>query len=233
MKIIKKFLKKLLVKYYFKPYTARKVLIGPYRGIKFTVPPALDRFRVFYKEYEPEIFTELKNSIKPGMTIIDVGAHYGIHALYAWKRLRGKGSVYAFEPWWENFEILASNKSANKAESLVIINKALANSAGKGIMQIGKTTGSITLKSFEKNKTSVEITTLDHFCDKIKIKPDLILIDVEGNDDKVLIGGFQIISKYLPMIIVEHHDKQDALLGILKPLPYKEIILQQRHIIFR
>jgi ubiquinone/menaquinone biosynthesis C-methylase UbiE len=47
--------------------------------------------------------------IKPGMTILDVGANIGYFTLIAAKLAGKTGKVYAFEPQPENFRLLVRN----------------------------------------------------------------------------------------------------------------------------
>jgi hypothetical protein len=51
---------------------------------------------------------------------------------------------------------------------------------------------------------TVELTTLDEFCTLQHIdKVDFIKIDVEGYEEKLLIGGSKTIRKFLPVIFIE------------------------------
>ena len=38
--------------------------------------------------------------LKPGMTVLDVGANIGLYSILAAKRVGPGGSVWAFEPSW-------------------------------------------------------------------------------------------------------------------------------------
>jgi FkbM family methyltransferase len=40
----------------------------------------------------------LQDFLQPGMTVLDIGAHYGLYTLLASKRVGNRGSVIAFEP---------------------------------------------------------------------------------------------------------------------------------------
>jgi FkbM family methyltransferase len=61
----------------------------------------LQRTLYFTGTYEPGLLRALRGELEPGDVYVDVGAHVGVHALSAARRLRelaGGGRVVAFEP---------------------------------------------------------------------------------------------------------------------------------------
>src|SRR5689334_14638423 len=61
----------------------------------------LQRTLYFTGTYEPGLLRALAAELRPGDVVADVGAHVGVHALSAGRRLRelgGGGRVIAFEP---------------------------------------------------------------------------------------------------------------------------------------
>ena len=60
----------------------------------------LQRTLYFTGTYEPGLLRLLEHELRAGDTVLDVGAHVGVHALTAARRLRelGGGRVIAFEP---------------------------------------------------------------------------------------------------------------------------------------
>jgi FkbM family methyltransferase len=60
----------------------------------------LQRTLYFCGTYEPGLLRLLEDELRAGDTVLDVGAHVGVHALIAARRLRalGGGRVIAFEP---------------------------------------------------------------------------------------------------------------------------------------
>ena len=93
-------------------------------------------FKHFYLLYKPLYFLfkkrqdahelELvKKLIKPGDTVIDIGANIGFYCRYLSECVGVKGKVYAFEPDKLNFERLKANtKNLNNVE---VFNKAVAS----------------------------------------------------------------------------------------------------------
>ena len=61
----------------------------------------LQRTLYFTGTYEPGLLALIESELRPGDVMVDVGAHVGVHALTAARRLRdlgGGGRVIAFEP---------------------------------------------------------------------------------------------------------------------------------------
>ena len=73
------------------------------RGLRFDLDlrDNLQRTLYFTGTYEPGLLTLIETELRPGDVMVDVGAHVGVHALTAARRLRGLGGggrVIAFEP---------------------------------------------------------------------------------------------------------------------------------------
>lgn len=49
------------------------------------------------------------NALRPGMTVVDGGAHIGYYSVYAAQRVGSGGTVYAIEPSKENRSLLTKN----------------------------------------------------------------------------------------------------------------------------
>ena len=54
-------------------------------------------------------------------------------------------------------------------------------------------------------KTRLLVTSIDHLASQHGIVPDLLKIDVDGYEDKVLLGGMQTIRAHKPVIALELH----------------------------
>ncbi len=69
----------------------------------------------------------------------------------------------------------------------------------------------------------VSLVALDLFVDPERHKVDLLKIDVEGHEAKVLLGGISLIKKYKPVIFFEclSDDAGLAVSSILEPIGYK------------
>lgn len=225
-------MKQLIKKFYFPSGSSRKVFFGPYRGLVFNISNKRDRISIFYKYYEKEISLYLKSIIKQNMQIIDVGAHYGIHVLFIWKLMKGTGNIYAFEPWEENYNLLSKNIESNNAKNIIAVPKAVSSSVKKVRLVEGSGTGEHHIGEVgNESLNSTETVILDNFFVMYNIIPNLILIDVEGHETEVLIGGSKSIKKSKPILIIEHHNQVEKVVHKIKELGYSKYKNMGRHII--
>jgi hypothetical protein len=64
--------------------------------------------------YEPFTVELLRKHLRPGMTVVDGGAHVGFHTLLAARLVGPTGRVFSFEPDLYNFPCLVFNVGKNK-----------------------------------------------------------------------------------------------------------------------
>ncbi len=147
-----------------------------------------------YEKCEIEIF---KNILKPGMTIVDIGANVGLYSVIASKVVGKKGRVYSFEPEPLNYKVLKKNISLNNCQNVLCEQMALGDKSGtaylfKEARSIG-THSMIKKKHGSQEKISVKVTKLDEYFSSTK-KIDAIKIDVEGFELSVLVGARMILK---------------------------------------
>lgn len=144
--------------------------------------------------YEPETTQLFRSLIRPGMTVVDLGAHIGHYSLLAAQALGSHGTVYAFEPQPYNFMLLKKNIEANGYEDTIVpIPKAVARSSGTLELFVGKSNsrGASKYRTRHVGKSSVKVDTvsLDSFFSEIGWPAvHLIKMDVEGAEEEVLKG---------------------------------------------
>jgi len=140
--------------------------------------------------YEPETRELFKKIIRPGMIIVDIGAHIGYFTrLFA--ALTGKtGTVYAFEADQENFELLAKN--TRNFKNIKLCPQAVSDKSGSiNFYHSEDKTGchSVIPADFRQKKITVPAITLDDFIQEKNInKIDLIKMDIEGGELAALEG---------------------------------------------
>lgn len=158
--------------------------------------------------YEPETISLFKKIVKPGMTIIDVGAHIGYYARIASELVGGSGTVYAFEADPENFILL--QKNIGRLKNIKSYRLAISDKTGQIDFYhydeksgVGSVLPNVPL-DFKKTKISVRAANLDSFLQKNDVnKVDIIKMDIEGGEYAALQGMKKILSenKNLALII--------------------------------
>jgi FkbM family methyltransferase len=147
------------------------------------------------EQYEIKSLSLFKNLASKAKVIIDVGAHIGKYTILASKLTRGR--VIAIEASKDNFAILKKNILLNKARNVSVFNLAITNSNKKVKLFKPNTSGHHTLKEINASYEWVKGTTLDRLLQKLKIeKVDLIKIDVEGAETKVIEGFKEYLASH-------------------------------------
>lgn len=166
--------------------------------------------RLIREEYEPPVFSLLKQTIKPGFVILDVGANIGVLTIFMARWSEPGGHVHAFEPHPTANEALIKHVCMNRLSSSVTV-RASALSDIEGITAFYAAKGSHHSSLSDINvgpdaeQIRVPVTTIDAYCRLLGIKPSLIKIDVEGLEFSVLAGARNTLRECRPLVIVELH----------------------------
>ncbi len=156
----------------------------------------------------------INEAVKNGNTVLDIGAHKGGYLYFMQKLVGPKGQIHAFEPQSLLYAYLVKMKPIMRWDNVTINNIALSDNDATATLYIpSNLTGQSSspsatiyeqhnLGAVSKTET-VHTTSMDQYCVKHQIKPDVLKIDVEGNELKVFKGAIQILQKYKPKIIVE------------------------------
>ena len=195
---------------YLKIYHRYTDVAYPATGARYRVLESYFWERFSRGLWETGCMEHLAKTVKPGSTIIDVGAWLGPYTLL-FSALAGKdGRVYAFEPDPSARYILEKNIRKNRLENVTVESLALSNTAGRTRLYFpsgrGSSGSSLIRKSDEKSpSSSVETVTLDDYCRERSIRPDGIKIDVEGAEGLVIQGAQAVIQEYKPWVMLEFH----------------------------
>lgn len=168
-------------------------------------------YKYFPKNYEEENFSFFKEHSKPGMTTLDIGAHFGLFAVFFQKI--SNGVVYAFEPTRETLKVLKETVDINKCDSKIhVIEKAVDKEAGTANFFIHSTIGgrgNTLVRDAKLGMTSssyeVQVTSVDLFVKEKGIEVGCIKIDAEGAELGVLKGAAETIKKWKPLILLSIH----------------------------
>lgn len=160
------------------------------------------------ESWERKVATLLQKLIKPGDTVVDAGAHIGLHTLLMSKCAGRAGRVYAFEPQKKLFNELSSNLLLNECSNVIPYHLAL--SQGTASFHLDKPShneGACRIDPMA-NGELIEAKALDSF--QIE-NVSLIKIDVEGHEYHLLRGAANTIKYSRPYIIIEIWSENSAL----------------------
>jgi beta-1,4-mannosyl-glycoprotein beta-1,4-N-acetylglucosaminyltransferase len=162
--------------------------------------------------WEPHItsFVEYYNKYFPIQNIIDIGANFGYHSLLFSKYVKNK--VFSFEPQEQNYNLLSFNINFNNIKNICSYKMACGEENDTIKMPIVENyNNSINMGDFtpniinKHNFTYVKSVKLDY----IDFPPiDIIKIDVQGWEKKVLKGSYNLLQHHKPILIIEFEEYQ-------------------------
>lgn len=139
-------------------------------------------------------------------TFVDVGSNKGFLMLYLISNNKNIKKYFAFEANSKTYNWLEKHKKENNLEQVESYHGGIGSKSGylylrhrnhnnSGMDELSELPDSSTVK--------VEIRTLDSFIGKFENGVDLIKIDTEGHELKVLQGAEKIIQKFKPKLFIE------------------------------
>jgi len=138
----------------------------------------------FFKGHEPLVTKLLSNELRKGMNCLDVGSNIGYYVLLEAKIVGRNGSIISIEPSSQNFLTTDRSNWSRIDEKY--------------------------FKFFPPTKIvrseKIQVKKLDSFMEQINLdKLDIIRMDVDGYEYKILDGMIQTLKKFKPTIIMETH----------------------------
>jgi len=164
------------------------------RGVKlFFFPSALSATLWVYPDDRNEDLNVLDSILKPGNTVVDIGANIGLISLYAAKLVGSSGKVYSIEPHPKIFSYLEKNIQLNNSTIIKLNNVCLGETNGMVSFSDGKSDDQNQVQ-LDSNGLQVPMIRLDEF-DISETRINLLKIDVEGYELNVFKGAIETLKK--------------------------------------
>jgi FkbM family methyltransferase len=186
-------------------------------------------------------YAVLKDLAAGRRCVLDVGANLGLTALIMSSAMPADGRVIAFETSEDGCRIIRDNAALNGlGERISVVNALIAERSGLTIDFYGDfaSGGASIIPGYLAHSRPLRKVTLalDHFVAADGLTPDLIKIDVEGAELRVLQGTAKTMQAARPLIFVELHsydgvtvpDAAAELLAFLGPLDYALVYLRTK-----
>jgi FkbM family methyltransferase len=182
------------------PFDAYKVFqVDDSRFFLDELPDFIKNYIRHGVEWEPQLVPHLKAFAKKGTTVIDAGAHIGVHTVALARAVGPNGRVYAFEPQKKLHRELHQNLRLNHLPQAVALRFALG--AEPGIIEMAPPTkGNEGGTGIGSGGDKAELRTLDSFQFK---NVSFLKIDVEHFEIPVIQGATALIKRERPVILVE------------------------------
>lgn len=187
---------------------------GPLEGYKW-VCNTQHQFWMPLGLYEQETSRWLAEHVKDGDLFLDIGANAGYFTLLGSKQV-GQGCTIAFEPVPANVATIARHLAANQLTNVVLEEMVVADEEGTVDFIIENNNANSHMSDLEiahaeaapQQVIRVQTTTLDHYLAERGLSVDVIKIDVEGAELRVLAGAQKTIRDRRPTVIVSTHSPQ-------------------------
>jgi FkbM family methyltransferase len=174
---------------------------------------ALDH-ELMYGAFEEAEMRFVERLLRPGMTVVDVGAHHGLYTLLAAKRVGRRGRVIACEPSERERARLGKHLRVNRCRNVEVESCALGNERGEaelylvdGFRDWGNSLRPPAVAEATRS-VSVAVRKLDDVLAERGIeRVDFIKLDAEGGELAVLEGARRLLQTApRPAILAEVED---------------------------
>ena len=186
--------------------------IYDYRMILDLQDRGISRTLLLFGKRELEHKVMLERVLKPGMTVLDIGANIGYYALMELGMIGPSGKLVAVEPSPSNVELLKRNLTLNGYDGIEVHLAAISDQAGVKQFFLSEMSNLNTFHDTGTGRLHLSGKTVDvKTCSVPEImagrKLDLIRMDVEGHEVEVINGLLPAIERgeMAPMIIFETH----------------------------
>lgn len=200
----RRLLRKLLASVLGRKYMTRRIY-----GQKMILPirsGGIGTGLAIFGERELDQRDILKDILRSGNTVLDIGANIGYYPLVEYSLVKPSGRIYAYEPDPRNVEILHQNIMINGAQDVIeVFEGAVSSSEGSAILHLAELSNLNALELSKGGDSEVLIARNMHkrryvgeapvtkrdICNillRAERKIDLIRMDIEGHEVEVLNG---------------------------------------------
>ena len=161
-------------------------------------------------------------------SIIDIGCWIGDNTL-VWAKMLKKGRIFAIEGISESLKFATETAMLNNINNVNFIRAICADTSDLSVISSGSQSGTYFQQTDLNSR--LRTTTIDEVVPGDSHgKIDLFHIDVEGFEEKVILGAKKVIERSRPVIIFEQHiSSQNArtIISYLEKINYKVFMINE------
>ena len=152
-------------------------------------------------------------------TVFDIGAHIGLYALPISRVLEAKGTIYAFEPAKKNLLLLNNHVRYNHIRNIVVVPYLVGDHStdAASFYESGAASGTNSILPNIDVATYRQVSrpqiSIDDFCAQNRVAPEVMKIDVEGAEMRVIDGALEVMERVRPVIVLSVHPGRIRALG--------------------
>jgi len=184
----------------------------PFGGWWLAKSSALD-YELLTNGFESAEIRFVQRFLRPGMTVLDIGAHHGLYTLLASKRVGKPGKVIAFEPSPRERLRLEKHLRLNRIRNVELHPFALGSQEGNADLYLadGVNDWCNSLRRPEESSgqtVRVQVRRLDDVVSQSNLeRVDFMKVDVEGAELDTFKGATELLSlRPRPVVMAEAYD---------------------------
>lgn len=194
-----------LLSYWLARFNGKSVIVKKILGSKMALDitqKGIHRELYINGIREAKAVEYFKGILKPTMVVVDIGANIGYYALLEAKHCK---KVYAVEPVRKNYEALLRNIQLNGYKNISPFNIAIGDKVGLVQFHLSNTPNWHRVASGRNGGVLLPMKTLDVFLSGEKV--NVVRMDVEGYELKVIEGMGKTIERSHPSLFIETHHR--------------------------
>ena len=188
---------------HFQPYQVRRTRAGFQFELWISDPTARSWYDRDSAEVPPEISFLAKHRLRAGAVVFDCGAFQSLIAMMLARFVGADGKVVAVEANPHNYEVGLRNCRLNDARNVEVVHAAVSDSFDPVEINY-RLNGQVDDGSGQWGRVSVPSISVDELTRRFGA-PDVLFVDVEGFEAKVLRGGSETLSRHRPDCFIEMH----------------------------
>ena len=158
-----------------------------------------------YGTWEPLEADFLRARLKPGMTMLDIGANVGYFSILGARAVGPAGRVVAIEPEPTNYALLCANLWDARAANVEPIRAAASSFSGAIHLSLSNDNCG-DHRSFLERPGEQVLTVAGARIDdvfEVDARVDLVKIDIQGADHRAVLGMEGLLARSRPVLLVE------------------------------
>jgi FkbM family methyltransferase len=181
-----------------------------------------------YENFPRQLFRRL---LKPGMTVVDVGANIGLYTALAASTVGPAGRVIAVEPERRNADLIRETLALNHFTNVDVIQAAISDTTGAGqlfLNEENKADHRIFDRAASRAAVPVEFYRLDDLLTRMTVgRVDVIKVDIQGAEARALQGmrrtltdnaDIRVMIEYWPWGIAQAGGDPRSVLRLIRSL---------------